>query len=156
AKLFSLAAPRSIRKSGCLVVMGSEGRGEQTIRTDQDNGLILSGSVPAADLERFRAELFDALDQCGFPPCPGEVMVRNPVWSTTLDEYGADFRGGLAMGDETETMTIAISYDAEATAGDEDLLRAAKQDLIDLMRGERVHLARFARSIDAFPTPIGF
>ena len=53
-------------------------------------------------------------------------------------------------------MNIAIFYDAEAAAGDADLLRAAKQDLIDLMRGERVHLARFARAIDAFPTPIGF
>ena len=41
-------------------------------------------------------------------------------------------------------MNIAIFYDADAAAGDADLLRAAKQDLIDLMRGERVHLARFA------------
>ena len=52
-------------------------------------------------------------------------------------------------------MNIAIFYDAMATAGHSDLLRAAKQDLIDLMHGERVHLARFARAIDAFPTPIG-
>jgi CBS domain-containing protein len=40
-------------------------------------------------------------------------------------------------------------------AGDPELLNAAKQDLIEAMRGERVHLARFARAIDAFPTPIG-
>ena len=53
-------------------------------------------------------------------------------------------------------MNIAIFYDAEAVAGDADLLRAAKQDLIDAMRGERVHLARFARAVEAFPTPIGF
>ena len=136
--------------------MGSEGRGEQTFRTDQDNGLILSAPVPAADLEKFRADVFDALAQCGFPPCPGEVMVRNPVWSKTLDEYRDDFRRWLALGDGTGPMNIAIFYDAEATAGDAALLRAAKQDLIDLMRGERVHLARFARAIDAFPTPIGF
>ncbi|HKN27965.1 MAG TPA: putative nucleotidyltransferase substrate binding domain-containing protein [Roseiarcus sp.] len=156
AKLFSLVAPQSIREFGCLIVMGSEGRGEQTFRTDQDNGLILAAAVPAADLETFRAAVFDALEQCGFPPCPGEVMVRNPVWSKTLDEYRDDFRGWLALGDESGTMNVAIFYDAEATAGDADLLRAAKQDLIDLMRGERVHLARFARAIDAFPTPIGF
>ena len=53
-------------------------------------------------------------------------------------------------------MNIAIFYDAEAVAGDASLLRAAKQELIDAMRGERVHLARFARGVDAFPTPIGF
>ncbi len=156
ARLFSLVAPKSIRESGCLIVMGSEGRGEQTFRTDQDNGLILSGPVPEADLEKFRADMFDALEQCGFPPCPGEVMVRNPLWSKTLDDYRNDFLSWLALGEGIGAMNVAVFYDAEATAGDAELLRAAKQDLIDLMRGERVHLARFARSIDAFPTPIGF
>ncbi len=156
AKLFSLVAPKSISGSGCLIVMGSEGRGEQTFRTDQDNGLILAGPAPEADLEKFRADTFDALEQCGFPPCPGEVMVRNPVWSKTLDEYRDDFRRWLALGDEAGWMNVAIFYDGEAAAGDADLLRAAKQDLIELMRGERVYLARFARAIDAFPTPIGF
>ena len=155
-KLFQLTAPPSIRKAGCFVVMGSEGRGEQTFRTDQDNGLILADPVPEQDLAKFRADVFDALAQCGFPPCPGEVMVRNPLWSKTLAEYRDDFRRWLALSDETGTMNVAIFYDAEATAGDAGLLRAAKQDLIDLMHGERLRLARFARAIDAFPTPIGF
>jgi CBS domain-containing protein len=78
------------------------------------------------------------------------------VWSKTLDAYRDDFRRWLAFSDEAGAMDIAIFYDAEATAGAAELLRAAKQDLIDLMRGERVHLARFARAIEAFPTPIGF
>jgi CBS domain-containing protein len=156
AKLFSLVAPKSIRESGCLIVMGSEGRGEQTFRTDQDNGLILSGPVPPADLETFRTDMFDALAQCGFPPCPGEVMVRNPVWSKTIDEFRDDFSRWLALSDETGVMDTAIFFDAAATAGDAELLRTAKQALIDLMRGETVYLARFARAIDAFPTPIGF
>ncbi len=156
ARLFSIVAPKSIREAGCFVVMGSEGRGEQTFRTDQDNGLILAGRVPEDDLAKFRLDVFDALAQCGFPPCPGEVMVRNPVWSKTLEAYRADFGRWLALSDENGMMNIAMFYDAEATAGDAELLRAAKQGLIDMMRGERVRLARFARAIDAFPTPIGF
>ena len=155
AQLFSLIAPASIRERGCHIVMGSEGRGEQTFRTDQDNGLILSEPVPSEDLDQFRAGLFDALESCGFPPCPGEVMVRNPLWSKTVAEFGDDFRRWLALSDEAGAMNIAIFYDAEAVAGDAGLLRAAKQDLIDLMHGEPVHLARFARAVDAFPTPIG-
>ena len=156
AKLFSLVAPTSIRERSCLIVMGSEGRGEQTFRTDQDNGLILSEPVPDGDLEKFRADVFDALERCGFPPCPGNVMVRNPVWSKTLADYRDDFSRWLALVDEAGVMNIAIFYDAEAVAGDADLLRAAKQVLIDAMRGERVHLARFARAVETFPTPIGF
>jgi CBS domain-containing protein len=156
ARLFSLIAPKSILSRGCLIVMGSEGRGEQTFRTDQDNGLILSEPVPEGDLETFRSDIFSALEQCGFPPCPGEVMVRNPGWSKTLSEFRDDFWRWLARSDEAGVMNTAIFYDAEAVAGDADLLRAAKQDLIEAMHGERVQLARFARAVEAFPTPIGF
>jgi len=156
AKLFSLLAPPSIRDSGCLIVMGSEGRGEQTFRTDQDNGLILAKPVPQADLAKFRADLFDALAECGFPPCPGEVMARNPVWSKTLEEFSGGFRRWLALAEESGVLNIAIFYDAAVAAGSAELLRRAKQDLIGLMQGERLRLARFARAIDAFPTPIGF
>jgi len=111
--------------------------------------------VPEGDLEAFRVAVFHGLETCGFPPCPGNVMVSNPVWSKTLAEYRDDFRRWLALGDEAGVMNIAIFFDAKAMAGDPELLTAAKQDLIAAMRGERVHLARFARAIDAFPTPIG-
>jgi CBS domain-containing protein len=155
AKLFSLVAPPPIRERGCLIVMGSEGRGEQTFRTDQDNGLILSQSVAEQDLEAFRADFFQGLERCGFPPCPGNVMARNPVWSKTVTEFRDDFRRWLALSDESGMMNIAIFIDARAVAGDAELLWAAKDYLIEAMRGERAHLAQFARAIDAFPTPIG-
>src|SRR6516162_7399 len=54
SRLFELTAPAEFRTSGCLIVMGSEGRGEQTVRTDQDNGLILSEPVDKAKLDAFR------------------------------------------------------------------------------------------------------
>ena len=53
-KLFDLLAPPAIRDQGCLILMGSEGRGEQTVRTDQDNGLLLAGPAPEAELTAFR------------------------------------------------------------------------------------------------------
>lgn len=155
AKLFRLVAPRSIAEKGCLIVMGSEGRGEQTVRTDQDNGLILAEPVPEADLEAFRRDFSGALESFGFPPCPGGVMVINPVWSKTADEFRADFARWLALRDESAHMNVAIFYDAEAVAGDPDLLSATKQALIDAMHGEPLHLAYFARAVDQFPTPIG-
>ena len=50
--------------------MGSEGRGEQTVRTDQDNGIILAGPVEAEALNSFRSEFSGALQNFGFPPVP--------------------------------------------------------------------------------------
>jgi CBS domain-containing protein len=155
SRLFEMVAPDEIRAGGCLVVMGSEGRGEQTVRTDLDNGLILAGSVDKAALESFRIDFSNALADFGFPPCPGNVMVRNPVWSKPLSDYLADFRRWVALPDEAAHMNVAIFYDARAVAGDARLLAEAKAALIDLIRGEQVYLAHFAHAVDAFATPIG-
>jgi CBS domain-containing protein len=155
SRLFEMVAPSEIRTSACLVVMGSEGRGEQTVRTDQDNGLILAGPADKEVLDAFRADFSDALARFGFPPCPGNVMVRNPVWSKPLSDYLADFRRWVVLPDEVAHMNVAIFYDARAVAGDVQLLTKAKAALIDLIRGEQAYLAHFARAVDAFATPIG-
>jgi CBS domain-containing protein len=155
AKLFALLCPPEMIDKCCLIVMGSEGRGEQTIRTDQDNGLILSEPVDAAALEKFREEFSGALARFGFPLCPGHVMVNNPQWSRTLDDYIADFNVWTAAPDEQAAMNVAIFYDATAVAGDETLLARAKKALIEKIAHERVFLGRFAKSIEAFEPPIG-
>ena len=131
SRLFEMVAPDEIRAGGCLVVMGSEGRGEQTVRTDQDNGLILAGPVDKAKLDAFRIDFSGALADFGFPPCPGNVMVRNPVWSKPLSDYLVDFRRWVALPDEAAHMNVAIFYDARAVAGDARLLAEAKAALID-------------------------
>jgi CBS domain-containing protein len=155
ARLFEMSAPAELRTSGCLIVMGSEGRGEQTMRTDQDNGIILAGPIEDAVLESFRTSFSSALEQFGFPPCPGNVMVRNPAWSKPLADYLADFRRWIALPDQAAHMNVAIIYDAQAIAGNAQLLERAKTELIELVRGEQAFLAHFARAVDAFDTPIG-
>lgn len=155
SRLFEMIAPAELRTSGCLIVMGSEGRGEQTTRTDQDNGLILAGPVRSEILQPFRSEFSTTLESFGFPPCPGEIMVRNPAWSKPLSDYLADFRRWIVLPDQTAHMNVAIIYDAQAIAGNAQLLDSAKAALIDMVRGEQAFLAHFARAIDAFETPIG-
>ena len=123
--------------------------------TDQDNGLILVGPVDSTALDAFRTDFSGALADFGFPPCPGNVMVRNPAWSKPLSDYLADFRRWVALPDETAHMNVAIFYDARAVAGDAQLLTTAKAALIDMIRGEQAYLAHFARAVDAFATPIG-
>jgi CBS domain-containing protein len=152
-KLFSLLAPPSIAEKGCLMLMGSEGRGEQTVRTDQDNGLLLSEPVPAAELDRFREAFSGALDGFGFPPCPGNVMVRNPVWSQPLDGLVRQLRIWVLERSPDAAMNLGIFFDAVAVAGRADLLGAAKSALIGMMRAEQALLARFAHLIETFDTP---
>jgi CBS domain-containing protein len=154
-KLFELLCPEEMQGKTCLIVMGSEGRGEQTVRTDQDNGLILSEPVDEAKLQQFRDGFSGALAQFGFPPCPGRVMVNNPLWSRTIDEYIADFSRWTTAPVEQAAMNVAIFYDAECVAGDASLLLRAKKALVEKAAGERVFLGRFARAIESFEPPIG-
>ncbi len=156
AKAFQFTAPAPIRAGACLAVMGSEGRGEQTVRTDQDNALILAAPVDEELLQTFRRDFTAALESFGFAPCPGEVMVRNPMWSRPLSDYLAAFRRWVAIPDENAHMNVAIFYDAIAVAGDATLLNEAKAQLIDAARASSAYMAHFARATVAFPMPIGF
>ncbi|WP_431269055.1 DUF294 nucleotidyltransferase-like domain-containing protein [Dankookia sp. P2] len=152
-KLFDLLAPPAIRAQGCLMIMGSEGRGEQTVRTDQDNGLLLDGPVPAAELAQFREAFSDALAGFGFPPCPGNVMVRNPLWSQPLDGLLRQLRHWIMDRTPEATLNLAIFFDAVAVTGRTGLLAEAKLALGEMMRGERALIARFANLVESFETP---
>lgn len=155
ARVFAMLAPPSIREGGCLFLMGSEGRGEQTMRTDQDNGLLLAGPVPPAELDGFRDAFTTALERLGFPPCPGEVMVRNPLWSQPLDGFLRQVEGWARGGSPEAAMNLAIFADASAVAGRAELLARARGRLLALMRHEPVLLARFAHLAEAFAEPGG-
>jgi CBS domain-containing protein len=132
------------------MVMGSEGRGEQTVRTDQDNGLLLAEPVPQDELQAFRAAFSGALARFGFPPCPGRVMVDNPQWSQPVDGFVRQIKGWVMMADEESAMNLGIFFDAVALTGRVELVSRAKAALIEMMHGESAYLARFARAIDLF------
>jgi CBS domain-containing protein len=149
-KLFEMIAPPSIREVGCLMIMGSEGRGEQTVRTDQDNGLLLAMPVPGLDLKNFRANFTAALERFGFPPCPGDVMVRNPDWSQPVDDFIQQIKSWIMTPDDSSAMNLGIFFDAVGVTGKVELVQQTKTAMIAMMRGETAYLAHFARYIDQF------
>jgi CBS domain-containing protein len=153
ARLFDLAASPSIRSDGCLMLMGSEGRGEQTVRTDQDNGLLLARPVPESELAAFRESFSGALERAGFPPCRGNVMVRNPVWSQPIDDFLRQIASWVQARTPEAALNIAIFWDAVAVAGNPTPLARARAELMRLMGGEQVVLARFAHLIETFAAP---
>jgi CBS domain-containing protein len=152
-RLFDLVAPESIRREGCLILMGSEGRAEQTVRTDQDNGVLLGAEVPPAELDAFREAFSGALDRFGFPPCKGNVMVRNPLWSQTAAGMERQLRHWVEARTPEAAMNIAIFLDAVALTGRTALLDETKGALLRMMRGEAALMAHFAHLIDSFATP---
>jgi len=108
----------------CWVVMGSEGRSEQTLLTDQDNGLIFA-TAPGQDAEAARATLLpiaqrvnQALDRAGYRLCPGDIMAGNPKWCLGLDEWRARFAHWIDSGSPEALLHGAIFFDLRPLAGE--------------------------------------
>ncbi|MDX6750867.1 DUF294 nucleotidyltransferase-like domain-containing protein [Geminicoccaceae bacterium 1502E] len=155
ARLFALLAPAGLAEGAALLVMGSEGRGEFLLRTDQDNGLILADETGRAGLDAFCGRFAEAMVAVGFPPCPGGVMLSNPLWVRPLADWRREFRRWAAAPDEAALMSTAIFCDASLAAGRDDLLEAARDELFAALDGNAAFHARFARAIDLFQQPGG-
>ena len=91
-RLWELLAPPELRAASCLVVMGSEGRGEQIVKTDQDNALILRDGFAFDGLEAVTEAFTAALIEFGYPPCPGGIMLSRPLWRQPLAGFRAALR----------------------------------------------------------------
>lgn len=155
AKLFHHLASPEIAENVCLVVMGSEGRAEQILRTDQDNALIVRDGVDIPGLTDFCGYFAQGLIEFGYPPCPGNVMVTNPEWTQPLSGFRREIHHWIVKPDGMGNMKLAIFYDAIAVAGDGTLLDAAKSYLYELLADNDAFYAHFARTTEAFQTPLG-
>ena len=156
ARLFELLAPEGLAEHACLLAMGSEGRGEYLLKTDQDNGLVLEEGWAGPDLQPFLERFTEAMVEVGFPLCPGGVMIRNPEWSRTEAAWRATIDGWLTDAGEAALMNAAILYDAAPVAGSADLLERTRGHLIARAAATPAFCARFARAIDLFEAPGGF
>ena len=161
ARLFErawhLIAPPELVANCCLFVMGSEGRGEQLLKTDQDNGLILrEGYVPPDDLEAICQRFSIALRDFGYPECPGNIMVSNPLWRKSASEFGQMTRQWLIMPNADSLMNLAIFMDSHAVCGDARLLEEVQRGLLALTTDNDAMLSRFAAAIDAFGSSTGW
>lgn len=157
ARTWELVAPPELVTDSCLFVMGSEGRGEQLLKTDQDNGLIIRDESPLDDAtiadacERFSA----ALIGFGYPVCPGGIMVNRPAWRKRREAFAITVRQWLLRPDPEGLMALAIFIDSQPVAGDPALLTSVRRSLDGLVSSSDSLLGRFAAAIDAFPGQAG-
>jgi CBS domain-containing protein len=155
-KLFELLAPPELLDNSCLLVLGSEGREEQVLKTDQDNALILRDDFSHPDLERITAEFTASLLEFGYPPCPGNIMVSNPYWTKSVAAFKEELFQWIVHPTNDSFLQFAIFCDARAVAGDENLLRHVKDRMYRLLGDHRSFYSQFAKTTVAFGTPLGF
>ncbi|MFS8035473.1 putative nucleotidyltransferase substrate binding domain-containing protein [Xanthobacter sp. AM11] len=149
-RLWDMLAPEELRANSCLVVMGSEGRGEQIIKTDQDNMLLIADGFSLSGLDDITARFTAALIDFGYPPCPGGIMLSRPLWCQPLSAFKDTLKRWIHGGDPEGPMNLAIFLDAAPVAGDGTLLAAARGHVDFLMMNDAGYFARFAQAVDRF------
>lgn len=123
------------------LLFGSEGRYEQTLFTDQDNGIIFvpdaaNGAAGERENALLRAAFLpfaravnEALDQCGFPLCPGQIMASNEKWCLSLDEWKQRFVGWLRQPEPDALLNATIFFDFRALHGPDEPARQLRDAL---------------------------
>ena len=132
ARVFALCVPAEHHESLCLLVLGSEGRREQILKTDQDNALVLADGFDWPGLADAMKAFSAALEHIGYPPCPGKVMVNNPHWRLSQSAWRERIGEWARVADGQSALDLAITLDARPVAGNPalyDSLRPAMQAL---------------------------
>ena len=142
--------------------LGSEGRGEQLLRTDQDNALIF-GDVPADKLEDTRniflklAEKVTAkLHQSGFDYCPGDMMASNPKWCLSLKEWKDQFSDWILTPTTQNILHCNIFFDYRSLYGDASLAEEIGRHIYSLIDQKGIFLSLLAKNALQNPPPLTF
>ena len=120
----------------CWVALGSEGRYEQTLSTDQDNGIIFDpDGADAETLRRLLLPFADSvnrkLDACGFPLCKGGIMAGNPEWCLSLEEWRGKFARWIQTPEPKALLNASIFFDFRPLYGDEELSHSLREWLLE-------------------------
>jgi CBS domain-containing protein len=147
----------------CFVVYGSEGRKEQTFKTDQDNGIVFrdpEGPAQKKETEEYFREFSEfvkhSLIRCGFVPCPGDYMASNPRWRGPLSTWKRYFTDWLITPTPQAILQSVILFDFRGVYGELSLAEQLKEHLLQNLKGKDIFLLQMAKLTVNVKPPLGF
>ncbi|MFN5543166.1 MAG: DUF294 nucleotidyltransferase-like domain-containing protein [Betaproteobacteria bacterium] len=148
----------------CWIGLGSEGRMEQTLVTDQDNAIIFAPAVSAGpmDIEALRVGFLAfatvvnrLLDQAGFPFCRGDIMAKNPRWCLTQSEWRNLFEAWMRSPSSLALLNAAIFFDFRALHGKSELVTDLRDWLRSVAPTQKLFLHQMAANALQVRPPLG-
>ncbi len=147
----------------CWIVFGSEGRKEQTFKTDQDNAIIYEDPETPAEEEEarryfsaFTLLVRDGLMKCGFPLCPADYMASNPRWCQPLRVWKKYFSGWINEPTAEAVLKSLIFFDFRPIHGEFSLSAELRDALTALLEDQRLFFGYMANTIINNMPPISF
>jgi len=148
----------------CWLMMGSEGRKEQTFKTDQDNALIYE--TPANEWEeikraklyfrRFGNKAIEHLAKCGYPLCKGEIMASNPKWRKPFAVWRGYFSRWISTPEPKEVMHATIFFDFRPGYGQTQVGERLRDYLVQEIPQKAIFLMHLAKDCVSGRPPLSF
>ena len=146
-------------KRFAVVVLGSEGRGEQTLLTDQDNAIVYGDELAAdeiARIEEFSQVLIDSLVAIGIPPCPGGIMANNNEWRRSLGKWQEQLDRWLQAPTPSNVLSCGTFVDIRTIFGDPSFEHELKTQVYKYVQRDKLFLMRMVENTLRFAPPIGW
>ncbi len=142
--------------------LGSQGRKEQLLHTDQDNAIIFE-NVSQEHLEATRTyflklakKVNKRLNIIGFEYCPADMMAKNPKWCLSLDEWKNQFNQWTTSTGDEELLLSSIFFDFDISYGDVELTNALSDHTLTITKNNTLFLSKLGLSLLKNPSPLGF
>ncbi|MDJ0802022.1 MAG: DUF294 nucleotidyltransferase-like domain-containing protein [Desulfobacterales bacterium] len=145
-----------------FMIMGSEGRREQTLKTDQDNAIVFQdvGHKALPEIRSYFLGLGETvctwLDETGYSFCEGGVMAMNPDWCQPFSVWCNKFTEWIHTADPENLLHSSIFFDFRGAFGDLDLIERLRRHLFDSLTGWSGFFRHLTENALHFKPPIGF
>lgn len=142
----------------CWLGFGSQGRKEQLLGADQDNGLVISDQLKAEHEPWFKDlanRVCDGLNECGYVYCPGDIMASNAQWRQPLQAWKKTVDKWTRSPTEKAVMHVSIFFDIRAIYGDKELAKQLQHFMLEKSRNSSIFLAALAQNALTNPPPMG-
>ena len=147
----------------CWITFGSEGRKEQTFKTDQDNAIIYADPTTPEEEEeigkyfpRFTAFVRNGLMKIGFPSCPANYMASNHQWCQPLLTWKRYFSSWIHEPSAEAILKTLIFFDFRPLYGKFSLAEELRNSLKPMLKDNMVFFGHMANTITKNTPPIGF
>ncbi len=144
-----------------FMALGSVGRDEQTLVTDQDNAIIYNDVEPEREEEvrkyfqQLGERVCNSLDRVGYKFCKGNVMAKNPKWCQPLSVWKKYFTECVNTANPQDLLDLNIFFDFRAVTGDESMTIELRNHLHHITAINNPFFVYFAQNALNFKTPTG-
>ncbi len=143
----------------CFMVFGSGGRREQTLRTDQDNGIVFLADEKGEEADKYFQALAErvvkGLEACGFPLCPGKMMATNPEWRRSMASWEETLEEWFLHPTREVMLKTSMFFDLRGIYGDKGLVSRIWEVIFEYVKAYPGFVARMGKSSAEIKPPIG-